>query len=504
MVEVELRAALAGRWRPGRWRPARRNAGSRLRRVPVAELLATAAALLALERVHLVAPHPAWAYPTLLAVAAAAGVGADRVFPGASRREVHLRLAVHSATTTLVAYATGWGPLLAIGYMFPVGRAVEEGGATAAWPALGWSLGGIGAGQVAVATGLAPTLAPLPAVHGLAVLGALGLTVVVRALASATAGKEQAEAEVRRSERRFRSLVQHASDAISVVNRDEVVVYVSPAVERLLGYPPAAYLGMSGYEFLHPDDAPVHQQLERVRTAALGTVARGELRARHRDGRWRWLQVTITNLLDDPDVQGLVSNFRDITDRKRHEDDLARRADHDPLTGLANRAAFLAHLERAVARGRRQPRPLAVLFLDLDHFKAVNDRLGHETGDLLLVEVARRLATCLRAEDTLARMGGDEFTVLMEDMAGRGEAVQVAERFLASLGHPFLLGGHALTVSTSIGIVVSDGDEHAPGDLLRQADLAMYQAKARGRSCWQLVDPTARAVEPSGGRLPAR
>jgi len=312
-----------------------------------------------------VAQRPAREYLVLLAAAAAADMATDRAFAGASRRDLHLRLSVDAATTTAVAYATGWGPVLAIGYMFLASRAIGQDGAGAAAAALAWSLAGIAAGQAAVAAGVAPTLAPLPAVHGLAALGALGLTMVVRTLRSAAMDKE------------------------------------------------------------------------------------------------------------------------------RYEDDLAKRAYHDPLTGLANRAAFLARLERVVARGRRQPRPFAVLFLDLDRFKAVNDRLGHDTGDRLLVEVAERLTACLRADDTLARMGGDEFTVLMEDMAARDEAVQVAERVLDSLRRPFLLAGQALSVSTSIGIVVSDGDETAPGDLLCQADLAMYRAKEKGRSCWQLVDATS-------------
>src|SRR5437588_8275231 len=229
-------------------------------------------------------------------------------------------------------------------------------------------------------------------------------------------------------------------------------------------------------------------QLNADALAQPGKVFRGELRAVHRDGGWRWVEISIMNLLEDPAVKGIVANFHDLTERKQFEEKLAFDAYHDHLTGLSNRNAFHEALTRALARGRRHGRPNAVLFLDLDRFKLINDSLGHEVGDHLLIEVAERLRTCLRPEDVVSRFGGDEFAVLLEDIAGNDDAIQVADRVIELLRQPLPVASREIFLTTSIGIAIARDGASEPGGLLREADQAMYRAKAAGGCRWDLYD----------------
>jgi diguanylate cyclase (GGDEF)-like protein/PAS domain S-box-containing protein len=397
-------------------------------------------------------------------------------------------VAIDIAATTTVIYATGWGPTLAIGYVFVVANEFQEHGSRVWQPALVCTTIGIGLGEAAIALGIAPTMVAEPGVHGLAVLAVLGTAFVMRLLGRATAMKEQAEATVRSSEERFRSLVKNASDAICVVDADARVVLVTPAIELVTGYPPEHYLGEVGFELIHPDDVDTAAHLLAEALEHPGQVFRTEVRAVHRDGSWRWAEASVMNLLDDPAVHGVVANFHDITERKQFEEKLAFDAYHDHLTGLSNRTAFHEALTRALARSRRHARLNAVLFLDLDRFKLVNDSLGHEVGDHLLIEVGARLRTCLRPEDVVSRFGGDEFAVLLEDIAGIDDAIQVADRVIELLRQPLPIASREIFLTTSIGIAVVGDSVSEPGEVLREADQAMYRAKARGGCCWELFD----------------
>jgi diguanylate cyclase (GGDEF)-like protein len=209
---------------------------------------------------------------------------------------------------------------------------------------------------------------------------------------------------------------------------------------------------------------------------------------RHRDGHWLHVETAGTNLLGEPTVRGIVLNSRDVSERKALEAQLTHQAFHDPLTGLANRVLFLDRVGHALTLGRRQQQSLAVLFLDLDDFKVVNDSLGHAAGDRLLSAIAGRLLTCVRDSDTVARIGGDEFAILVEDATDDHGATMVAERIAAALQRPILVQSQEVFMSASIGIATAT-EETAAADLLRNADMAMYVAKSQGKGRFERFEP---------------
>jgi diguanylate cyclase (GGDEF)-like protein/PAS domain S-box-containing protein len=286
----------------------------------------------------------------------------------------------------------------------------------------------------------------------------------------------------RRSEQRFRSLVQNASDVISIVEDDGTIRYLSPSVERVFGYLPDELIGRNVAELAHPEDLPrIRPQLEDPSAAERRST---EMRGRRRDGSWLSCEILVKNLSHDPSIRGWVLTCRDITERKALEEQLAHQAFHDSLTGLANRALFGDRVEHALMRSRRSTARLAVLFIDLDKFKNVNDTLGHRAGDELLESVAERLRSALRAPDTAARLGGDEFAVLLEDI-DEAAACEIAGRLLRVLEVPFTVQGVEVLVGASIGISMG-GSADVVGELLRKADTAMYAAKERGRGRYEL------------------
>ena len=429
----------------------------------------------------------------------------------------------------------------------------------------------------------------------------------------------QAEEELRQSEERFRALVQNSLDVVTVVDANATVLYYSPSVETVMGYEPEEFVGKNALEVvpIHPDDLPHVRDVFSYLIENPGANCSMEMRMRHADGSWRIIEATANNLLDDPSVGGIVTNYRDITERKRSEEELRKseatnraileatpdlmfrvsrdgeyldfranagsrlyvpreeivgsnlretmppdlvapilhyiaktldtgemqvfeyelpiadgaldfearlvvsgegevlsiirdvterkvlerrlehQAFHDALTGLPNRALFVDRLEHALIRASRPQESVAVLFLDLDNFKVVNDSLGHTAGDKLLVAVTERLLAVLRPEDTLARLGGDEFTILSEDVEVNSDVSEIAERVAEALRDPFILEGREVFVTTSIGIALGSFSQDQPGTLLRNADLAMYKAKETGKAHHEVFDPVmnTRAME---------
>jgi diguanylate cyclase (GGDEF)-like protein/PAS domain S-box-containing protein len=288
------------------------------------------------------------------------------------------------------------------------------------------------------------------------------------------------KAEQRHHEHRFRSLVQNSSDLILVVDRHGVVSDVTPASERLLGRAPEDVAGLSFGDLVHEEDRG------RVQAARDGVAA---WRAAHADGSWIDVESTCTDLLEDASVRGLVLSIRDVSERKSFEQQLQHQAFHDALTGLPNRTLFEDRVGQALARAQRSGRPMAVLFIDLDDFKTVNDSLGHAEGDALLRLTSARLDESLRGMDTAARLGGDEFAVLAEDVEDVEGMEGLAIRLHEALERPFLLGEQEVFVRASIGIAVSFGTEGAD-ELMRNADTAMYVAKAAGKGRHEIFRPT--------------
>jgi diguanylate cyclase (GGDEF)-like protein/PAS domain S-box-containing protein len=281
----------------------------------------------------------------------------------------------------------------------------------------------------------------------------------------------------------FRSLVQNSSDVLTVVDAAGIVRYQSPAMTRVFGHDPAMLVGTPISYLLRPTDAArLDELLAQARQTPRATYTM-EFAVWHREGRWCDTETTITSLVDDRDIRGLVLNTRDISERKRLEDALTHQAFHDTLTGLANRALFQDRVGHAL-RHANSHSTIAVLFLDLDGFKGVNDTQGHAVGDVLLGLVAERLKHCIRPSDTVARLGGDEFAVLVEDPQGMRAAVWVAERIVATLGQPFLLDGRELSIGVSVGIAGNSTGAETEDVLLRNADVAMYRAKAKREGGW--------------------
>ena len=288
---------------------------------------------------------------------------------------------------------------------------------------------------------------------------------------------------LRASEARHRAMVAHATDLVLIIDHRGVIRYASPSYERLLGHPPAAVEGHDVRTWLHPDDLPTIRAGGRLATRrGVATVA---FRMRHADGGWRTLEAIGANRLRDPAIGGWLVNARDITERVAFEGQLQHQAFHDALTGLPNRLLFRERMDRALAGAARHQRMVAVLFLDLDRFKVINDSLGHEAGDRLLCEVATRLSAYVGAENSVARFGGDEFAVLLTEVADVSGVRRAAAAILAAFDTPILLGAHHVVVTASMGIVVSAPESTGP-DLLRDADVALYQAKAGGRGRYQV------------------
>ena len=300
----------------------------------------------------------------------------------------------------------------------------------------------------------------------------------------------QAELHRRQSEARFRSLVQHASDVITITAADGTIHYQTPSGERIFGHGPADLVGTSLTALVHADDVPRVLAFLDEAAAQPGAARMAEWRWRHRDGSWRQVETIATNLLDDPTVGGLVLTSRDISERKALEEQLTHQAFHDPLTGLANRALFEQHLRQALLRVSQPSHSLAVVFLDLDNFKMINDSLGHAAGDAVLLTVAERLRTCVRTGDTLARFGGDEFAILLEDLQDRGDAAEVAERIITALSAPVLVHGTEVVTGTSIGIAAGTAGQAEADTLLRNADIAMYMAKRHGKGRALVFEPS--------------
>ena len=311
---------------------------------------------------------------------------------------------------------------------------------------------------------------------------------IIGILTDITNFKQVAEA-LEASEGRFKALTESAMDIVTVLDAEGVIRYQSPSVKHLLGYEPADMIGKSQFDLIHRDDA------EPMREAFRDLLSRGqmeraiEFRVVRSDGEWRTLEAIGKNCLDVHEVRGIIVNTRDITDRKNIEERIQHLAFHDALTGLPNRSLMQDRVSQAIGRAERSTKRFAVMFIDIDNFKNINDTLGHDVGDELLCQVATRLIDSVRTHDTIARQGGDEFIVLLDQLEGHQGATRVAQKILDALRLAFQVGGTDQHVSGSIGIALYPDDGRDPPTLLKNADTAMFHGKALGKNTYQFFTP---------------
>jgi diguanylate cyclase (GGDEF)-like protein/PAS domain S-box-containing protein len=440
--------------------------------------------VLALRWFGLVAQEPVWLWLAVFVTIPAVSIVVEYLYlrrPTGDR--MYLRVAWHVAAVTVVIYLSGWGPVMVGAFAFVALENISDNGSRTWRMTAFWSLLGVAVGQLAIWQHWAPSFLSVPDAEALGLMGVFVLLFVIRMAAATMGQKEEAED-------RFRSLVQHSSDTTLVVDEGMLISYASPATTALLGTTPDKVVGRRANEFVHPDDRERVESQFAARLLSNAVTEPVQFRMAHTDSSWRYVEAVVSDLRDRPSVAGYVANVRDISERKEAENRLAHQALHDPLTGLSNRTLILDRADQMLVRARRDFRPTAALFVDLDNFKDINDTLGHEAGDKVLQAVANRFTALLRAGDTVGRLGGDEFVVLVEGISLAAGPELVAERLQSALREPFRIEGYegySLTLSASIGIAV--GDRDSAEDLLRDADIALYRAKALGKNRFASFEP---------------
>ncbi|HWT25105.1 MAG TPA: EAL domain-containing protein [Solirubrobacteraceae bacterium] len=322
--------------------------------------------------------------------------------------------------------------------------------------------------------------------------GVLFLLVLARLTGLARSQESLMEHDLRRRfETRLAALVRNAQDVVSLLGPDGRLAYLSPSASTLTGRSADELMETSLLDLVHPDDAA--DVLAFLQGLGPGESGSAVFRLRHANGIWRDVEALATNLIADEMVGGIVLNTRDVSERTALERRLEHQAFHDALTSLPNRDRFQDRVQHAFARLRRHGTRFAVLFLDLDDFKTVNDSLGHAAGDAVLREVAARLDRTARTTDSAARLGGDEFALLVDGIRDELEAVAVAERVMEAISRPIALDGHEFTTTPSIGIAFATPGAGAD-ELLRDADAAMYLAKAQGKGRYAIFQPAMHAA----------
>jgi diguanylate cyclase (GGDEF)-like protein/PAS domain S-box-containing protein len=299
-------------------------------------------------------------------------------------------------------------------------------------------------------------------------------------------------ATARESSERFQALIQSSSDVISIVSPDGRVRFQSPSVRQIFGYEPEEILGVHLAELVHPEDSERIVASFRQIAGEVGATNVAECRIRHADGSWIHTETRLTNLLDVPAINGIVLNSRDVTERHTLEAELRHQAFHDALTGLANRGLFTDRIEHSLLASKRDARTIAILYCDLNGLKRVNDSLGYSAGDDALLVIADRLRSAVRGQDTVARMGGNEFAILLDRLTAPSDATMAMERIMTLLRQPIQLAGAQVEFQPHIGIAISVAAAETADDLLRNAAVAMHQAR-RYEGAYALFDPEMHA-----------
>jgi diguanylate cyclase (GGDEF)-like protein/PAS domain S-box-containing protein len=300
--------------------------------------------------------------------------------------------------------------------------------------------------------------------------------------------EQEARLEAESQQARFRALIENSYDTIALIDDSGLILDMSRSVTRMTGHEAKDLVGQKIHDLIHTDDLPALQNsiLKSLQTPDAPLTL--EVRYRHQDGSWHWLEARGLNMLENPDVKGIVANIRDITERKQAQNVIQHQALHDPLTDLPNRQEFALRFVQALENAKRNNHEMALMFLDLDRFKNVNDRLGHSVGDTVLKVIASRFLSCLRAEDVVARFGGDEFLILVSKINSPKDGAMVAEKILKAVSLPVKIGEHTLHPTVSIGIAIYPGDGQSMESVKKNADVALYRAKEDGRNRFSLYD----------------
>jgi diguanylate cyclase (GGDEF)-like protein len=441
---------------------------------------------------------PLWALLTLLGLVGLEGEATGLlVRADSTRRALHAALSTQVLGITAVIYVIGWGPTLTIGYVFVAARALDTAGSRVWRIALGWTVVGILVGQAAIVIGLVPTYVAAPYVHGLAALGILGMAFVMRLLGRKTEENEQTLVQRDRADREVRTTLGLLSATLDSTADGILVVDAHGAITRFNAQFATMWRLPRAVLDSRDDDAAIQFVLDQLVRPEAFIAKVEELYADPEAESDDTLEFQDGRVFDrhsrpqrvDGVVVGRVWSFRDVTDRSRLVDELEHQAFHDHLTGLGNRALLRDRLEHALSRSRRSGATVTVLFCDLDRFKIVNDTLGHDAGDALLVAVARCLTQHVRDGDTAARVGGDEFALVLDQTTAR-DAIALAHRLLDALREPFDINGREIFARASIGIADNWADALDGDELLARADIAMYSAKSHGRDRFEVFEPT--------------
>ncbi|MEV6344356.1 sensor domain-containing diguanylate cyclase [Actinoplanes sp. NPDC051851] len=435
--------------------------------------------------------------PLLIAVLATvfSASGSKRFQRWLGGGHLHNRVVVRLLSATgqlgVVLALAGWGFLLPAAVILIGTLHIGWSGSRAWRPAAVITVLVTVAIQVAVQFGAVPSVVTPASSHVAAaillLLGGFGLS----NLGLSAARAERAGRTLERAEERYRALVQGSSDVVAVIDAAGRITHVSAAVRQVSGWNPDNLLNSDYLRLFHPhDQEQARAALDEVAAAGAESQIRLELRVAHRDGTWHWHEVTLRNALDHAAVRGIVSNQRDISERRAHQARLAYAAAHDPLTGLPNRAEVLRVLEAAL-RDAPVGESVALFFVDLDGFKAVNDGYGHASGDALLGAAARRLRAGLRDHDLLGRLGGDEFAAVLTGVTEVAEARARAAQLMADMRRPFDLPDQVVRIGASIGVAVGGPGTDAD-DLMARADTVMYEVKRQNRTRPRHPAPTSR------------
>ncbi len=315
-----------------------------------------------------------------------------------------------------------------------------------------------------------------------------GLLFARQAIATGLAVALHAGLATRSAEARFSALIRNTADVIAIVGGDGTIGFVTPTAERIFGQPAQDLIGRPLGGLVAFEDRERVQDFLMRDLGQHGASATVEARIARGDDRHRIVEIHGTNMESEPAIGGRLLNLRDMTDRKGVEEQLKRLAFHDPLTLLANRSLFRDRVEHAVAVSKRNGRGVAVLFVDLDHFKKINDSFGHAQGDRVLHKCAQRLVKATRNGDTVARFGGDEFAVLLENLTGKEQVVEIAARIVEALQESLGLPGTDMRVTASVGVAFATAEDGVE-ELMRNADVAMYASKAEGKGRYTVYEP---------------